>query len=61
MACKAADHLGLDKGLIKRVTAADFSQPARRPLRTGFDISKARTDLDFEPVSFEEGLRRMFS
>jgi len=61
MACRAADHLGLDKGLIKRVTAADFSQPARRPLRTGFDISKARTDLDFEPVSFEEGLRRMFS
>jgi dTDP-4-dehydrorhamnose reductase len=61
MACRAADHLGLDKGLIKRVTAADFSQPARRPLRTGFDISKARTDLDFEPVSFEEGLRKMFS
>jgi len=61
MACRAADHLGLDKGLIKRVTAADFSQPARRPLRTGFDISRARSDLDFEPISFEEGLRRMFS
>jgi len=61
MACNAADHLGLDKRLIKRVTAADFSQPAKRPLRTGFDISKARAELDFEPISFKEGLRRMFS
>jgi dTDP-4-dehydrorhamnose reductase len=61
MACKAADYLGLDKTLIKRVTAADFSQPARRPLVTGFDISKARSELGFEPISFEEGLKKMFS
>lgn len=61
MACKAADHLGLDKKLLRCVTAADFSQPARRPLLTGFDISKARAELGFEPVSFEEGLRKMFS
>jgi len=61
MACETADHLGLDKKLIKRVTSSDFSQPARRPLRTGFDISKARVELGFEPISFAEGLRRMFS
>lgn len=61
MACKAADYLGLDKSLINRVTAADFSQPARRPEKTGLNINKARTDLGFEPVSFEEGLRKMFS
>ena len=61
MACKAADYLGLDKKLIKRVTAADFSQPARRPSLTGLDISKARTMLGFEPVSIDEGLKKMFS
>jgi len=61
MACKTADHLGLDKKLIRRVTASDFSQPARRPLLTGFDISKARAELGFEPVSFAEGLTKMFS
>ncbi|MEI9910511.1 MAG: SDR family oxidoreductase [Bacteroidota bacterium] len=31
MACKAAVHLGLDQSLIKKATAADFSQPAKRP------------------------------
>ena len=61
MACKTADYLGLDKKLIRRVTAADFSQPARRPLLTGFDISKAKAELGFEPISFAEGLMKMFS
>ena len=61
MACKAADHLGLNKELIRRVTAAEFSQPARRPSLTGFDITKARAELGFEPLSFAEGLRKMFS
>jgi dTDP-4-dehydrorhamnose reductase len=60
MACQLADLLGLNKGLINRVTAADFSQPARRPEKTGFNIDKARKLLDFEPVGFEEGLRRTF-
>ena len=61
MACKVADHLGLNRSLIKKVTAADFSQPAKRPPKTGFAIDKARKKLGFHPVSFEEGLRRTFS
>ena len=61
MACKAADFLNLDKSLIDRVTAADFSQPAKRPEKTGLNITKARTELGFEPVSFEDGLKKMFS
>jgi dTDP-4-dehydrorhamnose reductase len=60
MAIKAAQYLGLDASLIKRVTAADFSQPAKRPPRTGFIIDKAVADLGFSPVSFEEGLRKTF-
>jgi dTDP-4-dehydrorhamnose reductase len=61
MACRAADYLGLDKALIKRVTANDFLQAAKRPEKTGLNITKARTELGFEPVSFEEGLKKMFS
>lgn len=61
MACKAADFLKLDKSLIKKVTAADFSQPAKRPPLTGLNIDKARKELGFEPLSFEEGLKKMFS
>ena len=61
MAVKTAEHLGLDKSLIKKVTAADFSQPAKRPPRTGFRIEKARRELGYEPLSFEEGLEKTFS
>ena len=61
MAIKAAEHLKLDKSLLKKVTAASFTQPARRPLKTGFNIDKARKELGFEPLSFEEGLNKTFS
>lgn len=60
MACLTADLLGKDRSLVRRVSAADFSQPARRPPRTGLDIGKARNVLGYEPISFEEGLKRTF-
>lgn len=60
MACKTADFLGLDKSLIKRVTAESFSQPAKRPARTGFIIDKAKRELAYSPVTFMEGLKRTF-
>ena len=61
MACKAADHLGLNKSLIKKVTAASFTQPAKRPPKTGFVIDKAKNELGFSPISFEEGLKKTFA
>lgn len=61
MAIKTAEHLRLDSSVIKKVTAAGFSQPARRPPKTGFNIDKARKELGFEPLSFDEGLKKTFS
>jgi dTDP-4-dehydrorhamnose reductase len=61
MAVKTAEYLGLNKTLIQKATAASFSQPARRPLKTGFIIDKARNELGFEPLSFEEGLKKTFT
>lgn len=61
MALAAAHHLGLDASLLKKVTATEFAEPAKRPPRTGFQITRARNDLQFEPVSFEEGLRKTFA
>jgi dTDP-4-dehydrorhamnose reductase len=61
MAIKTAAYLGLDSSLLINVTAATFSQPALRPLRTGFVIDKAREILGYTPQSFEEGLRKTFS
>ena len=54
IAMKTAEFFGLDKSLISPVT--DFIQPAKRPLRTGFIIDKARRVLDYRPHSFDEGL-----
>jgi dTDP-4-dehydrorhamnose reductase len=61
MAIKTSEHLQLDNSIIKRVTAASFNQPARRPLKTGFAIDKARKELGYEPLTFDEGLRKTFS
>lgn len=60
MAQAVAKHLQLDETLIHQVKESDFAQPARRPLITGFDISKAKNDLNFQPVSFSEGLKKTF-
>jgi dTDP-4-dehydrorhamnose reductase len=61
MAIKTAEILGLDKNLIQRVNATTFTQPAARPLRTGLLIDKARRLLGYEPLTFDQGLRKMLT
>lgn len=56
IAIKTAEFFKLDKSLIKPTDSARFTQPAKRPPRTGFIIEKARKELGYEPHSFEEGL-----
>lgn len=56
MAIQTADFFSLNKELIKQATAATFTQPAKRPPRTGFDISKAVKELGYSPHSFLEGI-----
>ncbi len=56
MAMMTAEYFGLDKNLIKRADSSTFSQPAKRPLKTGFIIEKARKELGFEPKTFREGI-----
>jgi len=60
MAIAVARILNLDENLIEPVTENTFSQPALRPLKTGFNISKAQEQLGYTPISFEEGLKRTF-
>lgn len=57
IAIRTADFFGLDKSLITPADSTTFTQPARRPLKTGFIIDKARKDLAYEPHSFDEGLQ----
>lgn len=56
IAISTAGYFKLDKSLITETDSTQFTQPARRPLKTGFVIEKARTVLGYEPRSFSEGL-----
>lgn len=56
MAIQTADYFGLDKSLIKRTDSSRFTQPAKRPLKTGFIIDKARKQLGYEPKTFQAGI-----
>lgn len=56
MAIKTADYFQLDKSLITQADSSTFTQPARRPPRTGFVLDKPRRVLGYEPKSFEEGI-----
>ncbi|WP_057939318.1 SDR family oxidoreductase [Algoriphagus resistens] len=56
MAIITADYFGLNKELIKRADSSTFSQPAKRPLKTGFIIDKAREQLGFEPKTFQAAI-----
>ena len=53
---RVADYFGLDKSLVNVVSSATLSQPAKRAPRTGFDLTKSRNILGYEPHSFEEGI-----
>lgn len=59
MALRIAAFFRLDPGLIERVDSSTFSQPARRPSRTGFVIAKAQLELGYQPHSFEQGIARV--
>lgn len=59
IAIRTADFFKLDKSLIKPTDSTTFTQPAKRPLKTGFIIDKAKRELGYAPHSFEEGLRVM--
>lgn len=60
MAVTTARVLGLDENLIENVTSETFPEPVRRAKRSGLKIDKAIAELDYQPVSFEEGVRMTF-
>jgi dTDP-4-dehydrorhamnose reductase len=59
MAIKTAEFYNLPKELIEKADSSTFSQPARRPARTGFILDKAKKVLGFSPRSFNEGIAFM--
>ena len=56
MAQQVAAFFELDPELLEQVDASTFTQPAKRPPRTGFLIDKARQELGYQPRTFAEGI-----
>tara|TARA_R110002126_G_scaffold55819_2_gene149622 strand:- start:6637 stop:7542 length:906 start_codon:yes stop_codon:yes gene_type:complete len=58
IAQEVATVFQLDKSLIKPISSSTLNQTAKRPPKTGFDLSKTNKGLDFYPKSFKEDLVR---
>ena len=56
MAQLVADHFQLNSKFINRANSLTFSQPAKRPAKTGFIIDKAINELGYRPHSFKQGI-----
>ncbi len=56
IAIKTAEFFKLDKTLISKTDGSKFTQPAKRPPKTGFIIDKAKEVLKYHPHTFNEGL-----
>jgi dTDP-4-dehydrorhamnose reductase len=56
IANQTADYFNLNKALIKPADSSTFTQPAKRPPKTGFIIAKAQRELGYAPHTFTEGL-----
>lgn len=59
MVLRIADFYNLDKSRLVAVSSETLNQKAKRPLRTGFILDKARKDLKYDPLTFEEALTRL--
>jgi dTDP-4-dehydrorhamnose reductase len=60
MALMVAKELNLDASLIESVTAGTFPEPVKRAKKSGLNIDKAIAQLNYNPVSFEEGIHLTF-
>jgi len=58
IAQEVATVFELDKNLIKPISSSALNQTAKRPPKTGFDLSKTNKDLGLYPKSFREDLQR---
>ncbi|HTX19614.1 MAG TPA: dTDP-4-dehydrorhamnose reductase [Bacteroidota bacterium] len=58
-AVAAADVFGLNPDLIEKTTSAELHQKAPRPLRTHLATEKARSELEYHPMTLGEGLQAL--
>ncbi len=53
---RVAKYFDLDPSIISTISSETLNQAAKRPPITGFDLTKSRKMLGYEPRSYEEGI-----
>jgi dTDP-4-dehydrorhamnose reductase len=53
---RVAQYLNVDPSLVLPIDSSSLNQPAPRPIRTGFNLSKANAELGYHPHTIEETL-----
>jgi dTDP-4-dehydrorhamnose reductase len=56
LVCRIADYFKLDRNLVCPIASATLDQAAKRPPKTGFNLTKARSVLGYDPKTLEETL-----
>ncbi len=56
-----ADAFGLDKNLLDKVTSSEFAWPAKRPMDSSLDTSKAQSSLKNKPLNMAKALEQLKS
>ncbi|MEZ4889486.1 MAG: sugar nucleotide-binding protein [Crocinitomicaceae bacterium] len=53
---RIANYYNYDVQLLNKISSSTLNQPAARPPKTGFDLTKARKNLGYQPKTIEETL-----
>ncbi len=53
---RIANHFDYSVDVLKKISSKTLSQPAKRPPKTGFDLSKAKKELGYNPKTLEDTL-----
>ena len=56
---RVADYFGLEKNTMEKIKSNSLNQAAKRPPKTGFVLDKSIKILGYNPISFEEGLKKI--
>lgn len=57
---RIADHFGYSMNNVSIISSSTLNQPAPRPPKTGFNLSKAKEQVNYSPHTIEETLDLMF-
>jgi dTDP-4-dehydrorhamnose reductase len=61
LVCRIAKFHGLNENQITPISSSTLNQKAKRPPRTGFDLTKAKRVLGYKPKTLEECLKLLMS